>query len=160
MLIWAFRFIFTPAKINRRALRGSALAPFLRNSCAAPAIPNAVRRAPSMAPRNITSGAIVDAHLIPMKFRTEATAKNIFNAVAPATKSCILAIFGRSDCTAEYSRHLLHRIAKNILQSIYFKIHTAKRILSIGTIQHAPVQGAKIRIRNNPVDTAPILCSI
>ena len=34
ILIWAFRFIFAYAKINRRALRGSAIAPFLRNSCA------------------------------------------------------------------------------------------------------------------------------
>ena len=41
ILIWAFRFIFAYAKINRRALRGSAIAPFLRNSCAAPSIPNA-----------------------------------------------------------------------------------------------------------------------
>ena len=31
ILIWAFRFIFASAKINRRALRGSAIAPFLRN---------------------------------------------------------------------------------------------------------------------------------
>ena len=35
---------FASAKINRRALRGSAIAPFLRNSCAAPPIPNAVPR--------------------------------------------------------------------------------------------------------------------
>jgi|GEM_PF-6767955 len=34
---------FASAKINRRALRGSAIAPFLRNSCAAPSIPNAVQ---------------------------------------------------------------------------------------------------------------------
>ena len=31
ILMWAFRFIFAYAKITRRALRGSAIAPFLRN---------------------------------------------------------------------------------------------------------------------------------